>query len=48
MVPLLHEFRTKYPSILLYSRGNSGFASPKLYEVYEEVGHPFEREFKAS
>ena len=36
MIPLLQEYRTKYPSVPLYLRGDSGFASPDLYEVCEE------------
>lgn len=36
MIPLLQEFRAKYPSMPLYSRGDSGFASPDLYEAYED------------
>jgi len=31
MIPLLQEYRAKYPSLLLYLRGDSGFASPDLY-----------------
>ena len=33
MTPLLKEYRTKYPSLPLYLRGDSGFAAPELYEV---------------
>ena len=36
MIPLLQEYRTKYPSMPLYLRGDSGFASPDLYEACEE------------
>ena len=36
MLPLLQEFRTKYPSMPLYLRGDSGFAAPKLYETCED------------
>ena len=36
MIPLLQEYRTKFPSLPLYLRGDSGFASPKLYEACEE------------
>lgn len=36
MVPLMQEYRTKYPSMPLYLRGDSGFASPDLYEACEE------------
>ncbi len=35
MLPLIQEFRTKYPSLLLYLRGDSGFAAPELYETCE-------------
>ena len=36
MIPLLMEYRTKYPSMPLYLRGDSGFASPDLYDACEE------------
>lgn len=36
MLPLLKEYRMKYPAIPLYLRGDSGFASPDLYETCEE------------
>jgi hypothetical protein len=36
MKSLLDEFATDYPDVPLYLRGDSGFASPKLYEVLEE------------
>lgn len=36
MIPLMQEYRRKYPSMLLYLRGDSGFASPKLYEACED------------
>ena len=36
MLPLLQEFRTRYPSLPLYLRGDSGFASPELYETCED------------
>ena len=36
MIPLLQEYRTKFPSLPLYLRGDSGFASPELYEACEE------------
>lgn len=36
MIPLLQEFRTKYPSLPLYLRGDSGFSSPELYEACED------------
>ena len=36
MIPLMQEFRTKYPAMLLYLRGDSGFASPDLYKACEE------------
>ena len=35
MIPLLQEYRTKYPSLPLYLRGDSGFASPDLYSACE-------------
>lgn len=36
MIPLMREYREKYPSMPLYLRGDSGFASPSLYEACEE------------
>ena len=36
MIPLMQGYRTKYPSMPLYLRGDSGFASPDLYEACEE------------
>ena len=36
MIPLMQEYRTKFPSMPLYLRGDSGFASPGLYEACEE------------
>ncbi len=36
MTPLLQEYRTKHPSLPLYLRGDSGFASPEVYEACEE------------
>ena len=36
MLPLLKEYRSLYPSLPLYFRGDSGFASPELYEVCED------------
>ena len=36
MIPLMKEYRDTYPSMPLYLRGDSGFASPELYEACEE------------
>ena len=36
MIPLMQEYRRKYPAMPLYLRGDSGFASPSLYEACEE------------
>ena len=36
MIPLMQEYRMKYPSLPLYLRGDSGFASPGLYKACEE------------
>lgn len=36
MIPLLREYRTKHPSLPLYLRGDSGFASPDLYNACED------------
>lgn len=35
-IPLLKEYRMKYPAIPLYLRGDSDFASPDLYETCAE------------
>ncbi len=36
MIPLLQEYRTKYPGLPLYLRGDSGFAAPDLYKACED------------
>ncbi len=36
MAPLMQEYRTKYPSMALYLRGDSGFSFPDLYKACEE------------
>ena len=36
MLPLMQEYREKYPSLPIYLRGDSGFASPELYEACED------------
>ena len=36
MIPLLKEYREKYPYMPLYLRGDSGFAAPGLYNACEE------------
>ena len=36
MIPLMQEYRTKYPSLPLYLRGDSGFSIPALYDACEE------------
>ena len=36
MIPLLKEYREQYPSMPLYLRGDSGFASPDLYRACED------------
>ena len=36
MIPMLQEYRAKYPSLPLYLRGDSGFASPDLYKACED------------
>lgn len=35
MIPLLKEYRTKYPHLPLYLRGDSGLAAPELYDACE-------------
>ena len=46
MTPLMKEFREKYPSLGLYLRGDSGFASPELYEACEEYDCKYAIRFK--
>ena len=36
MEPLISEYRRNYPSIQLYARGDSGFATPELYDLFED------------
>ena len=36
ITPLIQDYRRKYPSLPLYLRGDSGFATPELYEACEE------------
>ena len=36
MEPLIAEYRENYPSIQLYARGDSGFATPELYGLFED------------
>ena len=36
MEPLISEYRNNYPSIQLYARGDSGFATPELYDLFED------------
>jgi hypothetical protein len=36
MIPLMQEYRTKYADLPLYLRGDSGFASPNLYDACED------------
>jgi len=36
LIPLLQEYRSKYPSMPLYMRGDSGFAAPDIYEALED------------
>lgn len=35
MVPPIARYRENYPDIQLYARGNSGFAMPELYDLFE-------------
>lgn len=34
--PLIAEYRETYPDIQLYARGDSGFATPELYDPFED------------
>lgn len=38
MGPLIAEYREAYPDIQLYARGDSGFATPELYDLFEDNG----------
>ena len=36
MKPVIAEYRENYPDIQLYARGDSGFAAPELYDLFED------------
>ena len=36
MEPVIAEYRKNYPGIALYARGDSGFAAPELYDLFED------------
>lgn len=36
MEPVIAEYRKQYPDIQLYARGDSGFAAPELYDLFED------------
>ena len=36
MKPVIAEYRKNYPDIQLYARGDSGFAAPELYDLFED------------
>ena len=36
MEPLISEYKRYYPSIQLYARADSGFATPELYDLFED------------
>ncbi len=36
MKPLIAEYRENFPGIQLYSRSDSGFATPELYDLFED------------
>ena len=36
MKPVIAEYRENYPNIQLYARGDSGFATPELYDLFED------------
>lgn len=36
ITPLIRDYRSKYPSLPLYLRADSGFATPELYKACEE------------
>ena len=37
MKPVIAEYRENFPDIQLYARGDSGFASPELYDLFEDT-----------
>ena len=36
MKPIIAEYRESFPDIQLYARGDSGFATPELYDLFED------------
>ena len=38
MRSIMEEFKSDYPQVEMYLRGDSGFATPELYELCEEYG----------
>ncbi len=36
MEPIIAEYRERYPDIKRYARGDSGFATPELYDLFED------------
>ena len=36
MKPVIAEYRENSPDIQLYARGDSGFAAPELYDLFED------------
>ena len=36
MEPVIAEYRENFPDIQLYARGDSGFAAPELYDLFED------------
>lgn len=38
MGPVIAEYRENHPDIQLYARGDSGFATPELYDLFEDNG----------
>lgn len=48
MILLMQKYRTKYPFLPLYLRGDSGFASPALYEACEENDYKYTTRLKDS
>ena len=36
MRPVIEEYRQNYPEIQLYARADSGFATPELYDLFED------------
>lgn len=48
MKPFLEKYDKDHPEILMYVRGDSGFAVPALYEILEEMAYKYVIRLKAN